>query len=192
QGDFPFDEDEYLNTISGKYFSHTALAKEIYRKRAKRLSAKVHTGMGILAATLTGGAALVGTAIAGRNISVESQKLEMLEAEWARRGQPMLPKSKFKDKIIPITIAVGTSLFAVGIDIALSGASPDQFYHVGRGETSDDGSSSSKNNDYYEDDEDEKYDDDEDEDDGDYDSDYDEDEDEDYDRGRNSKRYDEY
>jgi hypothetical protein len=125
---FHFDEDEYLNTISGKYFSHTALAKEIYRKRAKRLSAKVHTGMGILAATLTGGAALVGTAIAGRNISVESQKLEMLEAEWARRGQPKLPKSKFKDKIIPITIAVGTSLFAVGIDIALSGASPDQFY----------------------------------------------------------------
>jgi hypothetical protein len=125
---FHFDKREYVNTISGKNFTYTELAKEIYRKRAKKLSAKTKTGIGILAATATGGASLVGSALAGRNMSVESQKLKMLEAEWARRGQPKLPKSKLKDRIIPITIAVGTSLFAIGIDIALSGASPDQLY----------------------------------------------------------------
>ncbi|KAF9479928.1 hypothetical protein BDN70DRAFT_894543 [Pholiota conissans] len=127
---FHFDEEEYLNTISNKYFSHTALAKEIYRKRAKKLSSKVRTGVGILAATVTGGASLVGAALSARNMSVENQKLDLLEAEWRRRRHPPLPKNSLKDKIIPITIAVGTSLFAVGIDVALSGASPDQFYQL--------------------------------------------------------------
>ncbi|KAF9479929.1 hypothetical protein BDN70DRAFT_920900 [Pholiota conissans] len=127
---FYFNKDDYRSTIAKKDFSHTDLAKEIYRKRAKKLSAKVRAGVSLAAATVTGGASLLSSAHSARNISVENQKLKLLEEEWRRRGQPELPKSKLKDKIIPITIAAGTSLFTVGIDIALSGASPDQFYQV--------------------------------------------------------------
>lgn len=123
-----FSQKKYREEQRSK--SHVEIAQAIYRKRSKRLTSKVSTGVSVAAAVVTGGHSLVASAISGRNISVESQKLEILEEEWANRGQPRLPESTARDKIIPVTIAFGASLFTVGLDVALAGASPDQFFQL--------------------------------------------------------------
>ncbi|KAF5309218.1 hypothetical protein D9619_012737 [Psilocybe cf. subviscida] len=123
-----FSEKKYREEQRSK--SHVEIAQAIYRKRSKRLTSKVSTGVSVAAAVVTGGHSLIASAISGRNISVESQKLEILEEEWTNRGHPPLPKSTARDKIIPITVAFGASLFTVGLDVALAGASPDQFFQL--------------------------------------------------------------
>lgn len=125
-----FSQKKYREDLRTKNLSHIALAKEIYRKRSKRLSSKVSAGAGVAAAFVTGGHSLVASAYSGRNISVESQKLAILEEEWAHRGHPPLAESTLRDKVIPITVAFGASLFTLGLDVALAAAGPDQFFQL--------------------------------------------------------------
>ncbi|KAF9478934.1 hypothetical protein BDN70DRAFT_993793 [Pholiota conissans] len=124
---FYFDRTQYQYNISHKNFSYTTLAKEIYKKRANRLTSTMHTGMNIVAIPFTGGFSGISAILTCRNVSVESQKLSMLEVEWARRGQTMLPHRTITD-VIHITIAVGTSLLTIGIDVlGMSDCVMDQF-----------------------------------------------------------------
>lgn len=124
-----FDETKYIERIANRHFSYTTLAREIYKKRTSRLSSKVKLGMSIVAIPFTG-VAVVGTALSGRNIHVESHKLELLELEWARRGQTRLPERSWREKVVPISITVGACAFMIGIDVGLSHLmpSPDVFY----------------------------------------------------------------
>ena len=122
-----FSEDKYREHIADKYSNDQDLGTEIYKKRAKRLSSKVRVGVGAAAAPLTGGGTLVSAAFSGRNISVESQKLELLEEEWANRGYAPLPERRLKDKIVPVLLTAATSTFAAGMDAVFAVASPDQF-----------------------------------------------------------------
>ncbi|KJA17976.1 hypothetical protein HYPSUDRAFT_45689 [Hypholoma sublateritium FD-334 SS-4] len=125
-----FSKDKYRQHIADKNLSDQELGTEIYKKRSKRLSSKVRVGVGAAAAHLTGGGTLVSAAFAGRNISVESQKLELLEEEWAVRGYAPLPERRLKDKIVPVLLTAATSTFAAGMDVAFAMASPDQFAQI--------------------------------------------------------------
>lgn len=126
-----FNKSKYREKISDRHsYSDEKLANEIYSKRAKRLSAKVRVGVGAAAATVTGGSTLVAAAFSGRNVSVEGQKLKLLEEEWQNRGYERLQKRKFKDKIVPMVITAATSGFAAGMDAVFAVASPDQFAQI--------------------------------------------------------------
>lgn len=126
---FYFDEAKYKEDIADRYFSYTALAREIYNKRANRLSSNVRLGMSLVAVPFTGVSA-VGTLMCGRNINVESRKLMLLEVEWARRGQTRLPERSWREKIVPVTITIGACTFMIGVDVALGSLlpSPDVFF----------------------------------------------------------------
>lgn len=113
---FHFNEKKYRKRLAKKKFSDERLATEIYKKRAKRLTSAVRVAVGAVSAFFTAGGSLVAAAIAARNISVQSQKLKVLEGEWAGRGHPELPERMLKDKIIPAVVTAATGTLAVGID----------------------------------------------------------------------------
>ncbi|KJA17975.1 hypothetical protein HYPSUDRAFT_45688 [Hypholoma sublateritium FD-334 SS-4] len=113
---FHFSEKKYRKRLAKKKFDDERLATEIYKKRAKRLTSSVRVAVGAVSAFLTAGGSLVAAAIAARNISVQSQKLKVLEGEWVGRGHPELPERVLKDKIIPAVVTAATGTLAVGID----------------------------------------------------------------------------
>ncbi|KAF9478933.1 hypothetical protein BDN70DRAFT_895313 [Pholiota conissans] len=118
---FHFNTDQYKKALTSPTFSHTRLAKAIYRKRANQTSSKTHAVVSFLASPLTGGASLLPMSISLRNAAVSAQKLLLLEQEWTRRGHPRLPPPPSAcARVVPVVIAVGTSLITVGIDVGVA------------------------------------------------------------------------
>ena len=117
---FHFSENKYRKRVTKKKFDDERLANEIYKKRAKRVTSSVRVAVGAVAAFFTAGGSLVAAAIAGRNISVQSQKLKVLEGEWAGRGHPELPERLIKDVIIPAALTVATGTIVVGMDAKIA------------------------------------------------------------------------
>lgn len=111
------DVDEYRWKI--RLYSNEKLQKNIYKKRANKLSGKIHFCVSAVASPLTGGGAVIPLLANGNGISVTSQKLNMLEVEWAGRGFPALPHRVLKDCFFTATIAGATSVFAASIGIGL-------------------------------------------------------------------------
>lgn len=122
EGLFGFSSSDYSEKISRREYSYSELATNIYRKRRAIATSKVSTASGVAAAHVTGGMSLVGSAWSGRNISVEKQKLALLEDEWARRGQTRLPKRTVKDMVIPVVIAGAIGVFTFSVDLGIANA----------------------------------------------------------------------
>ena len=122
EGLFGFSSSDYREKISSRDYSYAEVATNIYRKRRAIASSKTSAVGGVAAVHVSGGASLVGTAWATRNISVEKKKLRLLEEEWERRGQEPLPKRTLKDTIIPIIITGAIGVFTFSVDLAISNA----------------------------------------------------------------------
>ena len=120
EGFLGFDKEAYRTKIHARDYSYAKLATNIYKKRrAIAISATSAVGS-VAAAHVTGGTSLIGTAWSVRNISVERQKLKLLEGEWkTNRKQSPLKHRMAKDLVIPIIITGTISAFAFTIDLAL-------------------------------------------------------------------------
>ena len=117
-----FSSSKYREKISRKEYSYAELATNIYKKRRAIVSAKTSAVSSAAAAHVTGGASLFGTGLSMRSLSVEKQKLELLEEEWQRRGQDPLPKRKLKDMLIPIVLTGAIGVFAFNVDLGIANA----------------------------------------------------------------------
>lgn len=115
-----FDSSEYRKKIRQYDYSYHQLATNIYCKRRAIASSKTSVVGTVLCAGVTGGMSIFGTALAGRNISIEKQKLELLEKEWARRGAPPLPKRHIKDMVIPVVLSSAISMFTFTVDLGIA------------------------------------------------------------------------
>ena len=115
-----FDTQEYTNKLFTR--NNDDLAEHIYKKRRAIASSTTSAVAGVAAAHVSAGASLVGTAWSARNVSVECQKLGLLEDEWARRGLIALAARPFVDAIIPAAIAGTVGAFAYDVDVALGPA----------------------------------------------------------------------
>lgn len=122
EGLLGFSSNKYREKISSPDYSYAELATNIYKKRRSIVSSKTSAVTGVATAHVSGGTSLIGSAWAGRNISVEKQKLELLEEEWERRGQDPLPKRKLTDVIIPILITGAMGVFAFNVDLGIANA----------------------------------------------------------------------
>ncbi|KAF8657833.1 hypothetical protein AX16_002149 [Volvariella volvacea WC 439] len=116
-----FSSGDYRKKISSPDYSYYDLARHIYIKRRAITSASVATGASVVSLGITGGASVFAGALSLRNRSVEKQKLELLEQEWVRRGQPPLP-DRLRDKVIPIILTTAVGLFAFSVDLGISNA----------------------------------------------------------------------
>ncbi|KIM87776.1 hypothetical protein PILCRDRAFT_3526 [Piloderma croceum F 1598] len=117
-----FNKKDYKTRMKQKDYTFGELAVDIYQKRRRIASSKVSIGTGVACAHLTGGTSLLSSAYAGRNISVEKQKLALLEDRWASTGIDPLPKRPIKDTLIPIVISTAIGAFAFSVDLAISNA----------------------------------------------------------------------
>lgn len=115
-----FNSHEYMMKICKYEYSYYQLATNIYCKRRAIACSRTSVVGTILCASVTGGMSLVGTAIAGRNIIIEKQKLQLLEKEWARRGVPPLPRRHFKDTVIPVVLSSALCMFTFTVDLGIA------------------------------------------------------------------------
>lgn len=120
EGLLGFSGSDYRAKISSREYSYAELATNIYRKRRAIVTSEVSAVCGVVAAHVTGGTSLVGSAWSARNISVEMKKLRLLEEEWARRGQHPLPERTIKDTIIPVLITGAIGVFAFYVDLSMA------------------------------------------------------------------------
>lgn len=118
---FEFNDAQYRRKISWGWYSYAALATNIYRKRRAILISGISVVASAAAAPLTHGVSLISTAWSLRTLYVTEQKLKLLEAEWARRGQEPLPEHPIEDVVIPILIASTVGLYTFTIDLGLAG-----------------------------------------------------------------------
>lgn len=128
-----FDGDEYSQKISLREYSWDELAKNIYKKRRAIASSMAAAATGLVAAHVSGGTSLVGTVWSTRNIRVEMKKLDLLEAEWARRGQKKLEKRAVNDIVIPIFLASAVGTLAFTVDIGIANESAEAAHAAARG-----------------------------------------------------------
>jgi hypothetical protein len=105
---FEFDATVYHQKISSPFYSDAELAANIERKRHNRQSAAVGAGAGISIVWLTFGASALTSAAAVRNFAVASQKLEILEEEWEKRGHAKIPYRTMRDRVIPGALGAAT------------------------------------------------------------------------------------
>lgn len=122
EGLLGFSSSSYCDKISAREYSYAELAKNIYKKRRAINVAKTSAVSSAAAAHVTGGTSLLGTGWSMRTVSVEKQKLGLLEEEWERRGQDPLPKRKLKDLWIPVIITGAIGAFTFSVDLAISNA----------------------------------------------------------------------
>ncbi|KAF8657836.1 hypothetical protein AX16_002152 [Volvariella volvacea WC 439] len=112
---FEFDKYAYQDKILRNY-NYYHLAHKIYSKRRAVVGSGVAVGSSIISTSFSGGASLISSAWSLRSLSVERQKLELLEQEWARRGQLPLRERK-RDMIIPIILNTIMGLFMFNVDL---------------------------------------------------------------------------
>ncbi|KAF7974354.1 hypothetical protein HWV62_12304 [Athelia sp. TMB] len=117
-----FSSSDYEDRIRGKNYTFGELARDIYIKRRAIASSKASAVTSAAAVHVTGGTSLFGTAYAGRNISVEKQKLALLERFWEDSGAAPLPRRHIKDTVIPIALATAVGVFAFSVDLAIANA----------------------------------------------------------------------
>ena len=117
-----FNATSYNKRIREKDYTFGELARAIYIKRRHIASSTASAAAGVACAHVSGGMSLVGSAYAGRNISVEKQKLTVLENLWKCTGMAPLPHRHIKDTVIPVVITTAIGVFTFSVDLGLSNA----------------------------------------------------------------------
>lgn len=124
-----FSESDYYERIREKGYSAYGLAREIYTKRRKANGAKGAVVSSVVCAHVTGGLSLLGGAYAGRNLSVEHQKLKLLEQMWGEcTGGHELPHRHFRDTIIPIVISTALCYLTFTVDLNMTSFAANAAY----------------------------------------------------------------
>ncbi|KAK7032588.1 hypothetical protein VNI00_012851 [Paramarasmius palmivorus] len=128
-----FNSSKYREKISDPNYSLQTMALNIYKKRRAIATSGVQVAGGVVAAGISGGVTLAGSAFAARNIHVEKQKLKLLEEEWCTgRRQYPLPKRHIKDMVIPVIIATAVGALAFTVDLGLANAAAQNaMYPIG-------------------------------------------------------------
>lgn len=128
-----FSSSDYAKKISNREECDTTqLAQNIYKKRRAIISSSGGVATGLVAAHLTGGMSLVGSAWSGRNFRVEERKLELLEKEWESRGFEPLPTRLVRDVLVPGVVTTAVGAFTVTADMGLANAAAQTaLYPVG-------------------------------------------------------------
>lgn len=115
-----FNSSDYARHIREENYTLAKLAHNIYSKRRSIAASAASTVTSVAAAHVSGGMSLFGAMWSGRNISVEKQKLAVLEQFWASNGQSPLPHRHFKDTVIPVVVATAIGAFAFDLDLAIA------------------------------------------------------------------------
>ncbi len=113
-----FNERDYRRKIRKPDYTHYELVSNIYRKR-RNIASSTTSMVTSVATAPVAGIGVVGLAWSARNMSVDAQKLRLLEKEWARRGQKPLPKRPIKDTLIPVLMTTAVGIFAPFVDIGM-------------------------------------------------------------------------
>ena len=122
QDSLHFSATSYDKRIHDKDYTFGELARDIYLKRCHIASSTTSAAAGIACAHVSGGVSLFGSAYAGRNVSVEKQKLTLLEHLWESTGVEPLPHRHIKDTVIPVVITTAVGVFTFSVDLGLSNA----------------------------------------------------------------------
>jgi len=116
-----FDDNAYMKKIHGRNnYSDQLLQENIYKKRRMINSSKTSAAAGAACAHISGGMSLLGTAWSVRTLSVEKQKLKLLEEEWERRGSDKLKKRFVKDTLLPVATSAAIGTLTYGADVGVS------------------------------------------------------------------------
>lgn len=105
---FEFDSDAYKRKISSPFYADAELAANIIRKRRNRNGAACGVCSSVGVAFVTFGASAITGAASCRSYGVASQKLDILEAEWAHRGHAKMPVSTMRDRVLPGMMGAAT------------------------------------------------------------------------------------
>ncbi|KDQ54242.1 hypothetical protein JAAARDRAFT_49292 [Jaapia argillacea MUCL 33604] len=112
-----FDADEYRKQIRQR--SDEEILASIYKKRCQETSSSMSLGAGAAAAAVvTHGLSVAASVVYGnRKLSVASQKLQVLEQEWSRRGHSS-PEHCIQDTVVPMVFGALSLLVGGGVDTA--------------------------------------------------------------------------
>lgn len=114
-----FDEQTYVQKISRPYYPDHVLYDNIHRKRRQTAASGFSIGAGVALAPVTAGMSLASSAYGARTFDIASQKLALLEWEWARRGYAPLPQHHIRDTILPMAVSAVVSSATLGMDFNL-------------------------------------------------------------------------
>jgi len=86
------------------------LSQKIYKKRRKIATSAASYTVSVVLCFMTLVPGFIGCALSARAGVVAGKKLNLLEAEWAARGQAELPVRVFQDIMLPAGVATTTRL----------------------------------------------------------------------------------